>query len=143
VPLAFLVNDAGSEYFQGLLLILARRPYDIGDCISISEPTEDAKINGSQPWFVQGITLFTTTVRNGLSNEVATISNGALAKTRIINAARSPKAQVFVYLKFSIDIPYEKVKIFHTVIKEFVRDHPREWIQLCAFRALTVEADEG
>lgn len=143
MPLAFLFNDAGSEYFQGLLLILARQPYDIGDCISISDPTLDTKINGSQPWFVQGITLFTTTLRNGSSNEVASISNGALAKTRIINAARSPKAQIFVFLKFAIDVPYDKVKIFNTVIKEFVRDRPREWIQLSAFRALRVEADLG
>ena len=143
VPLAFLFNDAGSQYFQGLLLILVRQAYDIGDCISISDPVNDTDINGSIPWYVENITLFTTTLRSGLSNEVATISNGALAKTRIINAARSQKAQIFVFLKFSIDIPYEKVKIFHCVVKEFIKDRPREWIQLSAFRAIRVEADQG
>ena len=143
VPLAFLFNDAGSQYFQGLLLILVRQPYDIGDCISISDPSKDTKINGSTPWFVENITLFTTTIRSGPSNEVATIANGAIAKTRIINAARSPKAQVFVFLKLNIDIPYEKVKIFKTVVKEFIRGRPREWVQLSAIRAVRVEADQG
>jgi hypothetical protein len=143
VPLAFLFNDAGSQYFQGLLLIIARQPYDIGDCISISDATQEIPKNGSTPWFVENITLFTTTIRSGPSNEVATISNGALAQTRIINAARSHKAQVFIFLKLSIDIPYEKVKIFHNVVREFVKDRPREWIKLAAFRAIRVEADQG
>eukprot|EP00557_Chaetoceros_sp_GSL56_P007064 CAMPEP_0176504220 /NCGR_PEP_ID=MMETSP0200_2-20121128/15805_1 /TAXON_ID=947934 /ORGANISM="Chaetoceros sp., Strain GSL56" /LENGTH=888 /DNA_ID=CAMNT_0017903613 /DNA_START=3159 /DNA_END=5822 /DNA_ORIENTATION=+ len=143
VPLAFLFNEAGSEYFQGLLLILVRQPYDIGDCISVSDPISDAKINGSQPWFVEGITLFTTTIRSGPSNEISTVSNGALAKTRIMNGSRSPKAQVFVFLKFSIDVPYEKVKIFQTVVKEFIKDRPKEWIQMTAFRAIRVEVDQG
>ena len=143
VPLAFLFNEAGSQYFQGLLLILARQPYDIGDCISISDVTEETSKHGSTPWKVENITLFTTTVRSGPTNEVATISNGSLAKTRIINANRSQKAQVFVFLKLSIDVPYEKVKIFHSVVKEFVKDRPREWVKLGAFRAIRVEADQG
>ncbi len=143
MPLAFLFNDAGSQYFQGLLLIIARQPYDIGDCISISGVTDEIPKNGSAPWFVENITLFSTTLRSGPSNEVATVSNGSLAQTRIINAARSQKAQIFIFLKLSIDIPYEKVKIFHSVVKEFVKDRPREWVKLGAFRAVRVEADQG
>ncbi len=128
---------------QGLLLILVRQPFDIGDCIAISSPTVDTDINGSVTWFVENITLFTTTIRSVPSNEVATISNGALASTRIINAARSHRAQVFVFLKFSVDIPYEKVKIFRSVVEEFITDRSREWVQLCTFRSIKVEADQG
>lgn len=143
VPLAFMFNDAGSQYFQGLLLIIARQPYDIGDCISVSGVTEAIPKNGSTPWFVENITLFTTTFRCGPSNEVATVSNRSLEKTRIINTARSQKAQIFIFLKLSIDIPYKKVKIFHSIVKEFVKDRPREWVKLGAFRAIRVEADQG
>ena len=128
---------------QGLLLILARQPYDIGDRIAISHPSNDTSPSGSTTWFVDGITLFTTTVRNAATNEVGTYDNGSLASLRIINAARSPKAVVYVKLKFGIDVPYEKVKIFGTVIEHFVKDRPREWIKLVGFRATVVEADLG
>lgn len=126
-----------------MLLILARQPYDIGDRIAISNPADDTSPNGSTTWFVDGISLFTTTVRNAATNEVGTYDNGSLASLRIINAARSPKAIVCITLKFGIDVPYEKVKLFGTVIECFVKDRPREWIKLLGFRATVVEADLG
>jgi small-conductance mechanosensitive channel len=52
---------------------------------------------------VEDVTLFTTTVVNVWTNERATLSNGSLASSRIINAARSPQAYLYVYLKFSVD----------------------------------------
>ena len=125
------------------MLILARQPYDIGDCIAISDPTVDTSINGSVTWFVENITLFTTTLRSVPSNEVCTIANGALASTRIINAARSRKAQIFVFLKFSVDVPYEKIKIFRSAVEDFINDRTREWNQLCTFRSISVESDQG
>lgn len=128
---------------QGLLLVLVRQPYDIGDRIAVSNPMNDTPPDGSTTWFVEGITLFTTTVRCAATNEVGTYSNGSLAALRIINAARSPKAIVTVKLKFGIDVPYEKVKLFGTVIETFVKDRPREWINLLGFRATAVEADLG
>jgi hypothetical protein len=126
-----------------LLLVLVRQPYDIGDRIAVSNPMNDTPPDGSTTWFVEGITLFTTTVRCASTNEVGTYSNGSLASLRIINAARSPKAIVTVKLKFGIDVPYEKVKLFGTVIENFVKDRPREWINLLGFRATAVEADLG
>ena len=103
----------------------------------------DTSSDGSTTWFVEAVTLFSTTVRNAATNEVATYNNGYLAGTRIINAARSPKAIVCINLKFGIDVSYEKVKIFQTVVENFVKDHPQEWLKLLAFRATTVEADLG
>lgn len=127
-------------------------------------------------WFVENITLYTTTVRLAASNEVATYSNGSLAHLRIINAKRSPKACVYIKLKFGIEIPYQKVsqlrlecfgtmyqidgktllinqsfhnykppkvKIFGDVVESFVKDRPREWLKLAAFRATAVQADLG
>ena len=128
---------------KGVLFVLVRKPFDIGDRIAISDPKNDTNSNGSTTWFVEKITLYFTTVRNAATNEVATYNNGYLAGSRIINAARSPKAQVYVNLKFGIDISYEKVKIFRTVVETFVNERPQEWLKLAAFRANAVEADLG
>jgi len=94
VSFAFLFGNAASKYFEGLLLIFVRRPYDIGDRIAVSQVDQDTNPNGSSTWFVEGVDLFTTTVRFATTNEIATYSNGSLANSRIINAARSPKVRI-------------------------------------------------
>lgn len=71
------------------------------------------------------------------------MSNGALADSRIINASKSYNAAVFQYLKFPIDVPYEKLRTFHEALEAFVRNRPREWIGLGAFRAANVNASAG
>eukprot|EP00978_Attheya_sp_CCMP212_P046752 scaffold409541_cov40-Attheya_sp.AAC.1 len=91
---AFIFGPASSKYFEGLMLVFLREPYDIGDRIALSDVDEDTKSSGSSTWFVEGVTLFTTTVRYATTNEVASLANGSLANSRIINAARSPKANV-------------------------------------------------
>lgn len=143
ISFAFCFGTAASKYFEGLLLIFVRRPYDIGDKIAISPVDEVSNPDGSSAWFVEGVSLFTTTARYATTNEVATFSNGSLANSRIINAARSPKATIYVYFKFSLDVPHEKVTIFRDSIESFVKARPREWIQMSAFRTQSVEADLG
>jgi len=143
LPLSFLFSAAASKYFEGLLLVLVRQAYDIGDRIAVSNPMLDTSPDGSTTWFVENITLFTTTVRCAGTNEVGTYANGSLAGLRIINAARSPKAIASVRLKFGLDVPYEKVKVFRTVVEQFVKDRPREWLKVLGFRATAVEADLG
>ena len=83
---AFMFGPASSKLFEGILLIFVRRPYDIGDKISLSDPTKDTNTAGSSMWFVENVTVFTTTVRYASTNEVATYSNGSLARLRIVNA---------------------------------------------------------
>jgi hypothetical protein len=122
---------------------MARRPYDIGDRISVSDVNQDTAKDGSNGWVVENIDLFTTTVRYGASREVATLSNGSLARSRIINMTRSDKAMVYVYLKFSVDEPYSKVKVFRSAVESFVHERPREWLCLSGFRATRVETDLG
>jgi len=73
------------------LYILVQRPYDIGDKISFSGITDENASTGSPGWFVEGITLFKTTIRYGATNEVATFANGALQGCKVINCRRSPK----------------------------------------------------
>lgn len=70
--------------------------HSIGDRIATSNPKTDTSPNGSSTWYVDKVTLFTTTVRFATTNEVATYSNGSLAVLRIINANRSPKAIISV-----------------------------------------------
>jgi len=128
-----VIGAACSKYFEGLLLILVRRPYDIGDRIAVSDVNTDTNTGGSTTWFVKDVTLFTTTVLLAATNEVATYSNGSLAASRIINAARSPQAVLFFLLKFPIDTPYEKLKVFKGCLEKFVIARPRYVELLCVF----------
>ena len=49
-------------YFEGLLFILIRRPYGIGDCMHVSDPNYDTSYTGSAFWYVEDISLFSTQV---------------------------------------------------------------------------------
>lgn len=167
-----MISSASAKYFQGLVFILVRRPYAIGDCIHVSNPNNDTSSTGSGFWVVEDITLFATIVvsfilsqafkgcvrclinfsyirhqfgtqRFLFTNERASLSNGALADSRIINSSKSYNASVFHYLKFPIDVPYEKLRTFHEALEAFVRNRPREWIGLGAFRAANVNASEA
>ncbi|KAL7465006.1 hypothetical protein ACHAXS_005337, partial [Conticribra weissflogii] len=122
---------------------LILRPYDIGDRIATSNPATDTNPNGSSTWFVEKVSLFSTTVRFATTNEVATYSNGSLASLRIINANRSPKAIVSIVIKFGLETPFQKIKVFRAAVENFVNARPREWVALVGFRATRVEADFG
>jgi small-conductance mechanosensitive channel len=122
---------------------LVRRPYDIGDRIAIADVENEANFNGAVTWFVQNVGLFTTTVCFAATNEVATLANGSLAASRIINGARSPKGVVHVFLKFGVNVPYSKVQVLKTTVKAFVKARPRKWVSLLMFRSTQVEADLG
>jgi len=138
---SFMFGPASSKYFEGILLIFVRRPYDIGDKVALSDPENDTSSSGSSTWFVEKVSLFTTTVRFATTNEVATYSNGSLARLRIINAKRSPKAIIYVYMKFGSDVPYKMIKVYQAAIENFVKSRPREWSQLNGFRATRVEME--
>lgn len=140
---SFLFGAAASNYFEGLLLIFVRRPYDIGDRIATSNPKNDTSPDGSSTWYVDNVTLFTTTVRFATTNEVATYSNGSIAQLRIINANRSPKGIISVLIKFGLETPFNKVTVFRAAVENFIKARPREWIALSGFRATKVEADFG
>lgn len=112
VAFAFMISSASSKYFEGLLFILLRKvrrvlcydrisnhflrgthlihckPYDIGDRIHVSDINTDTSPSGSPSWFVRDISLHTTTVVFATTGERATLSNGSLANSRIMNMAR-------------------------------------------------------
>lgn len=66
--------------------------------------------------------LYSTTVRLAATNEVATYSNGSLAQSRIINAARSPQAVVSVLAKFASNTNYAKIELFKKAVEKFIKD---------------------
>jgi small-conductance mechanosensitive channel len=47
---AFMIGSASAKYFEGLLFILVRRPYGIGDRIHISNVETDTAFGGSSGW---------------------------------------------------------------------------------------------
>lgn len=126
-----------------MLFILLRTPYDIGDRISINAADDAPSVGGVMTWYVEKVTLYYTTVRLGATNEVATIANSSLATARIVNAARSQKAIVYVNLKFGIDVPYSKLQLFKETVESFIKGRPREWLKCSAIRPTRVEADLG
>lgn len=101
-----MIGPASSKYFEGLLFVLVRRPYGIGDCIHVSSINENTDSTGSGWWLVEDVNLFTTSVMYIYTQERATMSNGSLANSRIINSSRSSAANLFVLIKFPIDVPY-------------------------------------
>jgi len=78
-----------------------------------------------------------------LTREVATVSNGSIARSRIINANRSDKAQLMIYMKFGVDVPLSKVVLFKSAVKKFVLDRPQEFCNTVGFRMTRVETDLG
>jgi hypothetical protein len=57
---AFMISSASSKYFEGLLFILLRRPYQVGDGIAIAGVNESTISTGSPMWIVEDVDLFTT-----------------------------------------------------------------------------------
>lgn len=95
---------------------------------------------GSRAILVEYLTGHRTLLAHDL---VATYCNGSLANSRVINASRSPKAIVHIYLKFSVEVAYDKVRLFRKTIEKFVKQRPREWIALQSFRPTNVVQDQG
>lgn len=82
-------------------------------------------------------------MRFGATNEIATVSNGSLARSRIINMQRSKNALVLMTLKFGVNVPYSKVKVFRGAVARFIAERPREWKVMAGFRSTRVESDLG
>ena len=115
----------------------------VGDRMHLSNPQTETSPDGSSGWIVESISLFTTSVYWGATNERATLCNGAISNLRVINAARSPNAIVYVPLKFGIDTEYEKIEIFRSAVEQYLKDRPREWLTFTGFRPTDVASDRG
>ena len=128
---------------QGILLILVRKPYDIGDRVCFLEANAGTDDNGpsSGGWIVESVDLYTTTVRLGTTREYATFTNGSLSNSRILNLKRSEKPNVYMYLKFTMNVTQEQLDEYRSRIIGFIKDRPREWIKVVGFRCTHVETE--
>ncbi len=99
--------------------------------------------DGSTEWIVRDINLFTTTVVFAYTNEIATLSNGSIANSRVMNGARSLPAIVYVTLRFGVDTSLDKIDIFREALSQYVERRPREWTKLLRITNRNVRADEG
>ena len=74
------------------------------------------------------IGLSSTTLRFSKSNEVATVSNFAISRSKIVNCQRSPSALVFFELKLHQDIlEGDNLKKLTEELQQYVQDNPRIW----------------
>lgn len=123
-----------SLLFQGLLFILLRRPYQIGDCIALSGVNEGVPSTGSPAWIVEDVDLFTTKLVFTFTGEKATVSNGALAASRVINASLSKEANLHALIKFPINVSFDRLQAFKEQLTRYFKNRPREWIAFTRFR---------
>jgi hypothetical protein len=89
------------------------------------------------------ISLFSTTLRFGSSNEIATVSNGSIANARITNCARSKNAIAHCMLKFHIRCqrdPHTMVS-YRKGIESYVREKTHIWENIFFFRCEDVNSD--
>jgi len=143
VSLSFAVGSSVSKLIEGILLIAVRRPFDLGDRISLSPADAVNNPDGSlqQTWFVEDVNLFSTTLRFVATNEVSTINNGAIANSRIVNFARSPGALVTLDLLLDIKATQEQMLMFRKAVKKYIRDNPRTWSSIIHFRTTQINPD--
>jgi hypothetical protein len=79
----------------------------------------------------------------GMTGERASMSNGSLASSRVLNMARSPNAIVYVHVKFSTKVAYETIQTFQQILQKFIQSRPRKWTNMASFRVARVVADLG
>jgi len=48
---------------------------------------------------------------------------------------------IYVFFKFGVNVPYEKITYFRDEVESFVRNRPREWLKFSAFRPTRIESD--
>lgn len=136
-------SDQPRVIFKGILLILVRKPYDIGDRVAFLDPNSPVDTKGPPAggWVVERVDLYTTTVRLGTTREYATFTNGSLANSRIVNMKRSDKPNIFMNLKFTINVTKEQLEAFKMEMTKYIKDRPREWIRINGFRCTRVETE--
>lgn len=93
-------------------------------------------------WFVEDITLFSTTLRFGANNEIATVGNGSIAQSRITNCARSKKATIHLTFKFHLRFHEgSNLPDFREALDAYVLNNPNRWDSIVFFRCEEIDTD--
>mmetsp|Transcript_57437 Transcript_57437/g.121884 ORF Transcript_57437/g.121884 Transcript_57437/m.121884 type:complete len:1390 (-) Transcript_57437:180-4349(-) len=143
VSFAFAVGPSAAKLIEGMMMIAVRRPFDLGDRISIVECTGEPDSTDDpgyhDTWLVEDTSLFTTTLRLSRTNEISTVNNGSIANTRIVNHGRSQNALVNIMLPMRIDVTHDQVQIVQAALEQHIRDNPRVWASLVNFRIQKID----
>lgn len=124
-------------------MIAVRRPFDIGDRITITGAETVANPTGADTWLVENISLTTTTLRYASTNELATVNNASIANSRVVNFKRSSKAMVTLNIRFDVDVNQHQLDEFANAMEAYFENRPREWIGLIHKRANGVDSNAG
>eukprot|EP00980_Cylindrotheca_fusiformis_P002338 scaffold543_cov119-Cylindrotheca_fusiformis.AAC.5 len=142
VSFAFAIGPTAAKSIEGIILIVGTRPFDIGDRIIIAQTPGLPSPGVGESWFVEDISLFSTTLRMAANNELATVSNGSIASTRITNCARSKNAVVVIPLKLHISVQTNrKFERFKDGLENYVSDNPAIWDMLIFLRCDDIDSD--
>eukprot|EP00804_Cyclotella_cryptica_P009864 CCRYP_014152-RA/>CCRYP_014152-RA protein AED:0.26 eAED:0.26 QI:897/1/1/1/0.88/0.8/10/620/1334 len=130
VSFAFALGPSAAKIIEGMMMIAVRRPFDLGDRISISGPNE--KSGDDDPgyidaWLVEDCNLFTTTLRLARTNEISYLNNGTLSNCKIVNHGRSNNALVNLVIRMRLEASHEQVQIVRSSLDQYIRDNPRVW----------------
>lgn len=101
------------------------------------------EIGGSRHWKVLKVDLVTTVAKHAATGEVASFSNGSLARARIMNMNRSTEPVVLLPVRFAVEVPYSTILVFRSAVEKFVADRPQEWLAFLAFRIVRVEYEQN
>jgi small-conductance mechanosensitive channel len=145
VSISFALGSSVSKYVEGILLIAIRRPFDLGDRIFLAG-AESPHVDPGAPssWFVEDISLFSTTLRFAKTNEVSSVNNFSISQSRIVNLQRSTNAIVQFELRLSIKIlKDDKLNKFREALEEYVNDRPRIWDSFAFCRHDLFDPDFG
>lgn len=143
VSFAFALGPSAAKMIEGMIMIAVRRPFDLGDRITIVDnvgsPDNSDDPGYHDTWIVEGCNLFSTTLRLSRTNELSTVNNGAIANTRIVNHGRSLNALVNIELYTRLDVTNEQIEIVKSTLLQYIRDNPRVWARLINFRIIKVD----
>lgn len=128
-----------AKIIEGMIMIAAHRPFDLGDRISISG-TDAAP---DDTFIVEDCTLYTTTLRMSRTNEICTVNNGSIANSRIVNHGRSKNALVNIALPLKIHATLSQVQTVNDALEKYIQDNPRVWTSLVNFRITKVDPANG
>ena len=143
LSLAFALGPSCAKTIEGILAIAVRRPFDLGDRISLATGLANSTPPSSDTWIVEDINLMTTTLRFAATNELSTINNSTLSTARIVNCARSDKAIVRFRMIFRVDASLDHLADFKKQLEEYLRDRPRVWAGLLQFANDGIDSTDG
>ena len=140
ITLDYFFRSVALSFLQGILRLVTQKSYDIGDRVYFLNPEDkETKVVDGPPsggWIVEKIDLYKTTLRQGITGERSTVSNGSslLVNSRVMNWKRSDKAIVRLHMEFSGKTGRDKINFYQRQISEWIEDRPCEWVRLDAFR---------